>query len=454
MPTVYRSLGYTATVQRLTVTADMGSSVTVYLWGGGGGGGGADSPGNGGAGQAGGYSEHTFNVSPGDVIDIAVGGPGGGGQQGYVTTGGTPGSSYASDAIFNTRSATGTETSYPITCPAWCAFLNQTGVWNNPGGYGSSFDSTYSVYFPFTGSYSFTASGDNAVYIYLDNSNILSMPGEYTYRSAFTTTRTVSAGYHSVRAQAINFGGPGSVGLTIVQLSGASYSGAPGGNQVPWSGAGGGGGGATVAFLNGVVVAVGGGGGGGGGGGHLGNPYGQNAPGPNGQSASATNGSAGQSNSSDGAGGGGGGGGYFGGQGGAVYGGDSGAYAGAGGGCLGTTTVVPTNNVPYQGTYYSGSVARGGAGGVPGGNMVGSSGTSGYAVVKFEVNGSFVKSGGVWNPVEKIYVKQSGTWTPVQTVYVKKDGVWNPVVGSQDRAPVFSSIPGYFGVSYRPYGSS
>ena len=78
---------------------------------------------------------------------------------------------------------------------------------------------------------------------------------------------------------------------------------------------------------------------------------------------------------------------------------------------------------------------------------------SGYAVVSFGVNGLFVNGGGTWAPVQKTWIKQEGVWTPVKTIYVKKDGIWLPVISSQDRAPVFATLPNTFGVSYRPYGT-
>jgi hypothetical protein len=39
----------------------------------------------------------------------------------------------------------------------------------------------------------------------------------------------------------------------------------------------------------------------------------------------------------------------------------------------------------------------------------------------------YVKSGGVWVPVNNLYVKNSGSWSSVKVGYIKNSGVWNPV---------------------------
>ena len=78
MALVYRPAGYTGTLQQLTWAQGNNVSATAYLWGGGGGGGGNDT-GIGGSGSGGQYSQVNFVVSEGDVLELAVGGPGQGG---------------------------------------------------------------------------------------------------------------------------------------------------------------------------------------------------------------------------------------------------------------------------------------------------------------------------------------------------------------------------------------
>lgn len=73
MPKIVRSLGYSGTVQTLSWTAPGTTPVTAYLWGGGGGGGGSDSGGAGGSGTGSGFSQVSFTLQSGDVIQVAVG---------------------------------------------------------------------------------------------------------------------------------------------------------------------------------------------------------------------------------------------------------------------------------------------------------------------------------------------------------------------------------------------
>ena len=77
MPIISRPVGYTNSLQTLTVyplIAD--AQLTAHLWGGGGGGGGNDSR-PGGAGSGAGFSIATIACNTGDVITLAVGGGGG-----------------------------------------------------------------------------------------------------------------------------------------------------------------------------------------------------------------------------------------------------------------------------------------------------------------------------------------------------------------------------------------
>jgi len=89
-----RSLGYTNSLQQLVWAGTNNTRVTAYLWGGGGGGGGNDS-GIGGAGSGGGFTQYTFTVNDGDVIQVAIGGAGGAGGSGASgAAGGRGGNSY------------------------------------------------------------------------------------------------------------------------------------------------------------------------------------------------------------------------------------------------------------------------------------------------------------------------------------------------------------------------
>ena len=270
MALVYRPLGYSGTTQRLTVDANMGDTVTVYLWGGGGGGGGNDSN-PGGYGQAGGYSEETFSVSPGDTIDVAVGGAGGGGSSGSGAAGGIAGGSFQFAQDWSTLQFTGPPF-FRYTNRTYCPFLNTYGVWTDSY-YAATFDQTVVINFPYSGYYTITGSCDNYGYVYIDGVQQLYMGG---FQTTYSNTVYVNGGNRSVRIYGINTGGPAAIGVVITGASG-SYSGAPGGRSgySGGSGAGGGSGGATVVLKNGSVVAVAGGGAGGGGGGNVGAAAGQ-----------------------------------------------------------------------------------------------------------------------------------------------------------------------------------
>lgn len=436
MTQLLRPVGYTGTLQTLTIPENFGSSFTAYLWGAGGGGGGGDyvSP-TGGNGSGGGYSQVTVPVNAGDVISIAVGGAGGGGLgQRRSAAGGAAGASYVADQVFNLASVSGTR----VSNGAWCGFLNTYGVWGTSG---STWDVTFSVSFPLSGYYTFTSSCDNYATIYVDGVEVLVAPG---YTSSYDQLVFVTAGTRSIRIVAVNYGGPAGVALLIA--SGISYSGGSGGNAggSGSSGAGGGSGGATVLFLNGNLVAVAGGGGGGGG---AGRSSGGNSPGPTGQSSSSSAGQNGENKPGDGGGGGAGGGGYRGGNGGYTISGDQGAYAGTNGTSSGDVVANPTNINPANSNspYYTGNPGRGGRGS----NGNGSAGTSGYAVFDFDVSGLYIKESGSFTPVNTTYVKNNNVWTPVQTIWIKDGGTWKQVQGGSP--PVFTSVSGNFGINPRPY---
>jgi len=435
---VVRPAGYTGSLQRMVWTLGNNVPVTAYLWGGGGGGGGNDSN-AGGSGGGGGFTTARFTVNVGDVIEVAVGGGGGAGQSGRSSgAGGVAGASYVNDEIFNLRTASSSPAVYPQFNSAYCTFLNTNGVWVNPSS-AATFDRSYTVNFPVTGNYQFTACADNSARFYVDGQEVFYADN---FKSPWTVGYAVEAGNRTVRVVGTNTGGPGAVALTIGQ--GISYSGGRGGNSggAGSSGAGGGGGGATVVVLNGDILSVAGAGGGAGGGGNSGAATGQSAPGTRGQ-GTPSEGGAGQNGTNkdgDGGGGGGGGGGVYGGNGGIVPSGDQGGYAGVYGLSSGSYE-NPSGRNPggRSNSYYRGATGLGGTNTVPG--------NAGYAVFEFEVPGTFVHTGESFRPVIQTYVKANNTWNAVESTYIKQDGVWVPINGSY--APSWESIPGRFGVNPR-----
>ena len=435
---VVRPAGYTGFLQQLTWVQGNGVQATAHLWGGAGGGGGNDSN-PGGAGNGGGYTQVPFTINEGDVLEVAVGGPGTGGAGGRSAPGGTPGSSYLVDAslLFSTL----TTASPPVFRQfnsAYCTFLNTYGVWTNPTS-ATTFDRTYTINFPTTTWYSFIASADNSADIYLDGVFLFTATG---FQGTGSNGYYLAAGVKQVRIVGTNTGGPGAVALTIGGAAnfGGSFGGFSGDSGS--SGAGGGGGGASVVLLNGTALGAAGGGGGGGGGGNTSAAAGQSAPGNRGQAAVGTNeGQNGTTKSGDGGGGGGGGGGWGGGNGGTVPGGDQGGFAGVYGGSSGAGQ-NPNGRFPGGiGTaYYRDGIAVGGAAG-------GNQGTAGYAVFEFDVPGTLVNlpTGG-FEAVSDTWVKANGVWNKVATPYVKQGGVWYPINGY---APVFENVSGKFGASPR-----
>jgi hypothetical protein len=433
---IQTTLGYVPGVQRLVWPSGTDIPVTAYLWGGGGGGGGSDAQ-PGGSGTGGGFTQVDFLVSAGDVIEAAVGGGGGGGPSASAGgVGGVAGSSYVTNIVFDTRTAVTSPPVIPSTNTSYVTFLNTYGVWVNPVS-ARDFDRSYVVNFPVTGTYTFTASADNSAQIYVDDSFIGDVPG---FTATYTLTVSIFAGNHTIRIVAVNTGGPGSVALTID--GGSSYSGGNGGPPGPsgTSGGGGGGGGATVIFKNGIPLAVAAGGGGGGGGGR--NSAGSSAPGDRGQAAEGeTAGQDGQRRTTDGGGGGGGGGGLAGGQGGFIVSGDSGANAGSFG-LSSSPAQNPNGRNPggQDNLYYSGVAGLGGTGAA--------NGTTGAAVLLFQVPGVFVHTGISFKPVNQIWVKVNQAWQPVQATRIKSEGVWTATLDSF--VPVFISTGDTFGIASRP----
>ena len=442
---IIRALGYTGNLQRLTIPDSFGADVVVNLWGGGGGGSGGDSNGarRGGNGGGGGYSQIILSVSPGDVLEIAVGQ--GGGVGGGATQGG-PGSPPGQSYTINNGPPVygGVANVAPIpTHPYGIGIPSGTGFYTRTQANNSSPTSPaileWWVVINGVAVYNGTSAPPSALYT----------PGTYrgsttAYDYGYTEHRSPDQRFFPSYSDQIN-------AFDLTYQPTISYCGGHGGkSRVPfYSGAGGGGGGASVVLLNGAVVAYAAGGGGGGGCGNT-QGAGSDAPGPNGQSGSSTAGSDGQTY---GVGGGGGGG--AGGNGGAGEVAEGLAQAGAYGRNLGDVTQLPVATAPggITSPYYAGRAGYGGAGQNTS-NGGGQPGASGYAVVELVPNTLQIKDSGAWKPVSRSYIKHNNAWQRIRNVYVKKNNVWAPVVGTSDQyAPNFETVPGYFGAVPRGYGA-
>lgn len=454
MPIQSRPVGYTNSVQSLTVyPLNKNAQITAHLWGGGGGGGGNDS-GPGGAGTGGGFSIAKFGCSYGDELTVAIGGGAGGGGSGGGAGGGGGGGGYIGYSVFNSRQLAGTNGLVAVTLSyAWSSFMNAYAVWNANGAY--ALDVSTTVNFPFTGVYVFQTAFDDDGTVYIDGVAVASSSGSYT--SSSINNVTVTGGNHTLRIVGYNSGG-GPAGVALAINSGTSFSGAPGGSAGPsgGSGGGGGGGGSTIILQNNSFQGVAGGGGGGGG---AGNPSpGGTSPGPHGRTADGFNGEAGASHPTDGGGGGAGGGGYNGGTGGGGNGGAYGGWPGASdtGGEAGNpgaswSFLYPNGFDPngrnpgsQPGIDPPTGVGLGGAGGGgPGGN--------GYLVIYMEVPGIFVNQNGIYYSTKEVYVKDDGVWKRTNAVYLNINGVWKEAAGPQ--ITNFVNVSGGFGMVPRssPY---
>jgi hypothetical protein len=435
MKQIIRAIGYTGSLQTLTMPVGYKGNVTAYLWGGGGGGGGNDSR-AGGTGGGGGFSRITFNAQSGQVITVAVGGGGGGGLSGRSAGGGGAGGGSYTGVIFNTRyPPAGPAAVGAVTYRAWSSFMNSNAVWAG----GRTFSRSYNVNFPVTGLYSWYCAADDEAVVSLDGVPIVVTAGSYASDPPPTLSNVaITAGVHVISWVAVNSGGgPAGFALRVTQNNIDGYGGGRGGNAggSGSSGGGGGGGGATVLFVGSDLQAIAGGGAAGGGGGNN-NNFAQNAPGTAGQAIQyTTNGQNGQDKSGDGGGGGGGGGGDRGGNGGATVGGDSGALAGAFGLSTGNVIANPVGRTPGNDSsvYYSGFAGLGGS--------VAQAGNGGYAVLEIEPDTVQVYQFGQWNPSTP-YVNDQGVWKEVQGVFIYQSGEWKPVAGTNSNyAPAFVVAP-------------
>lgn len=100
----------------------------------------------------------------------------------------------------------------------YCTFLNQYGVWNTPDSqYSSSYNASFTVSIPTTGTYTITSSADDNAVVSLDSTAILTVSG---YTTTYTTTRTITAGDHTISWTANNTGYVAAFGLTIADSDG------------------------------------------------------------------------------------------------------------------------------------------------------------------------------------------------------------------------------------------
>jgi hypothetical protein len=442
-------------VWSITVPRGMRIPVTAELVGGGGGGGAADGGGAGGSGSAGQYCKHVFTLSAGDILSFVVGNSGGGGKAGTGAAGGTAGSSMVSfpSIVFSLRTGTGNKRSENVNNPRWSLFMNTHAVWEKEP-FSLSFDRTYEVTFPKTGTYQWLVQADNAAEYYLDGVKVAAA-------NTFTGTEKIvdviiTAGVHTVSVKSTNSGDVGGVSLVIKisPLGGnftGSLSGGPGGasGTTGTSGSGGGGGGASVLILNGTIIAAAGGGGGGGGAGNSSN--GKSAGNSFDPLSQFYNGQEGQAKRGDGGGGGGSGGGLNAGAGGKEVSGDSGGNAGQPANSYNIDDVYGQNDkrvgsgvTPYitpAGFFATPSVISYGLGGA-----AAASGTSGYVKLVFETTYGSYKNGSTWQDVSTIYYKDSGAWQEAEG-YIKIQGEWQPL--ARREIALYTFAPGILGTSYR-----
>lgn len=409
MSTRISPVGYTNSVQTLTVyPLNKNAQITAYLWGGGGGGGVA------GSGYGGGFSIVKFGCNKGDNLLLAVGGGGGSGLNKSNALGGIGGSSYVGYSVFNTRNLVKSNQHELIEVSSghWGSFMNSYAVGNISKA--SNLDVSTVANFPITGVYAIQTAATNHVTVYIDGVVVASCVDSFT--SSIINNVSVSSGDHTLRI--VGYNPNGSAGVAVAINSGTSFSGAPGGSAGPQGGSsGGGGGGSTLLIQNNSLQAVAGGGGGAG--------ADTDFSGTNGRTNTGFNGEYGASHPTIG-GGGGGGGGYDGTGGG---GGNGGAY-GAGNSGASWSWSYPKGFDP-SGRKPGKSASIVPAPGAAVGGSPGRSGGNGYAIIQMDVPGIFVNIDGVYYSTKEIWVNDQGTWKKTNSIYVNINGVWTPTAGQE-----------------------
>lgn len=412
------------------------------------------SGGPGGQGAGGGYASKKIKVSPGDVLEISVGGAGVNHVGGYglqISAGSAKplvevtmsGENY----IDPFKAATGTSDDICVAVidevspsqteinASWTAFRTQ---WPNRKFYLLQ-PTTKTVGTDIVLPVGFT-SDPNAfgpIRVTRDNGSAAAATKWYDLINADSLVSGASVRLSIDESGSMKNGGVNCVtaskALFIQDLStsnGNSYRGGNAGTSTT-GGRGGGGGGATVAKLNGNIILVAAGGGGGGGGGTLSSAGGAGVAAVNSGIGSGIQGQGLASGAGAATGGGGGGGWYSG------LAGSSGAV-GAGG----------------QGGVSYGSVILSGSGTQPGGRTlsvypgrnVGFAGFAGAAFIEFVKTFNIqVKKTSEWRFVDRGWVKVSGQWKELLNGWVKVSGQWYPLItnrsveGAEDpAAPVIT----------------
>jgi len=148
--------------------------------------------GSGGGGGSGGYQTHkNLKVTPGELLTITVGAPGGTGSQNvnifYVTN-------------YNS---------------SWSSFMNDNAVWFSPDGaspIGDYVVSDRQFIAPIAGTYTFTAQADNNMYVVVDGTQLL-IAGSAT--TSTVETLSLTPGKHDIHMLSVNYSGTGGFALTI-----------------------------------------------------------------------------------------------------------------------------------------------------------------------------------------------------------------------------------------------
>ena len=391
--TVYCSVGGAGTGGGAQGTSKAGGpggySLDGFSGGTGGTSGWAGSSGAGGGG--GGATVLSFDTSQSNLISVAAGGGGGGGggNHGY-------GATYSTSSYGDTQSYALRYYSDGSTNGSWSSLLNTYSIWNGNGDY------TWEVYFPDTANYTFTISIDNTGAIYLDGTLVKETTGNEFGRfgSTHSATKNVTKGWHTVKMNATNWGGPAALGGTISDSSGVKI----------WT---------TRSSYNPLSATY-----------------------------NAGRGGHGVNYSGDGGGAGGGGGGYRGGRGGSTRGGDVGGYSGSTG----------YNYNAYPAITTIGSPSSYGAGGAanwrPG---IGASGTGGYAAFTAVHTDTSIKQNGTWKKANAVYVRDSisifgfriGYWKSIESLYTRSNGEWKKVYG--ENTPAYYSLSNTYNNTSGPY---
>jgi len=204
-----------------------GGNAGGWGWSGGGGGGGGASTiarnssfiAVSGGGGGGGGGSHNRSAAPGENSQVTASGTAGRSGQDMPGDGGGGGGGGGGRNGYGPVSIVPISV-YPAPYPVYPSFLNEHGIWDSSRSSGS-FDQTFTVNFPVSGTYVFSGTADNACYFYIDGSLVLSGSN---WGQIYRASVSVTAGFHSVRVLGVNWGGPASIGLQITQGSTEIFS--------------------------------------------------------------------------------------------------------------------------------------------------------------------------------------------------------------------------------------